>query len=61
MSENWNPMYCCADWVPNIDKINGFIATACARAGKFDLYDGKPFVFCPWCGTKLIVAALEDV
>jgi hypothetical protein len=52
---------CCDDWKPNVDKINSFITTACARAGKYDLYDGKPFVFCPWCGAARATRDPEDV
>lgn len=42
----------CPDWGEQIQKINGPIVLASIRAGK-DLYDGKPFVFCPWCGDRL--------
>ena len=44
---------CCEDWKPNIDKINGFIQTAAARANNFNIYTGIPFRFCPWCGTSV--------
>lgn len=47
-----NEEECCEDWKPNLDKINGFILTAAARSGNFNIYTGKPFVFCPWCGQK---------
>ncbi len=40
---------CCADWAPQTKKIDDFILLACARAGR-DLFDGKIFQFCPWCG-----------
>ena len=42
---------CCPDWQPGLAKINGFIVLQSIRVGK-DLYDGKPFIFCPWCGAK---------
>lgn len=42
---------CCADWTPGITKLNGPIVLQSIRAGK-DLYTGKPFLFCPWCGQK---------
>lgn len=44
----------CKDWQPNIDKINGFIAMQTHMAwGNKRGYDGKVFVYCPWCGKKL--------
>jgi hypothetical protein len=43
----------CSDWEPQIKKIDGPIHLASVRAGR-DLFDGKAFVYCPWCGTKLI-------
>lgn len=42
----------CADWKPQMEKINGPIVLQSLRAGR-DLYDGKAFKFCPWCGVRL--------
>jgi len=47
-------LYCtCADWEPEIAKVNGPIVLQSIRAGR-DLYTGKPFRFCPWCGLVLM-------
>lgn len=43
----------CNDWTPQIRQVNAPILLASLRAGKPDLYKGKPFAFCPWCGGKL--------
>lgn len=45
------PTKCCADWEANIPKVNGPIFLQTLRNGKG--YDGKPFTFCPWCGSQL--------
>ena len=45
---------CCKYYQEGIDKLNAPIVVASARAGK-DLYSGKPFNYCPWCGTKIRV------
>ena len=42
---------CCPDWKPGLAKIDNFIVLQSIRTGK-DLYDGKSFNFCPWCGAK---------
>lgn len=42
---------CCLDWKPGLAKIDSFIVLQSIRTGK-DLYDGKAFNFCPWCGAK---------
>jgi hypothetical protein len=42
----------CSDWDTEMPKINGPIILASIRAGH-NTYDGKPFRFCPWCGSKL--------
>jgi len=49
---------CCPDWTPGNNKIDAFIVNASLRAGK-DLYDGKPFKFCPWCGKEWRKSASE--
>ncbi len=43
----------CDDWAITMPKLNGPIVLASIRAGNPCLYDGKPFVFCPWCGNRL--------
>lgn len=42
----------CEDWAPEIEKVNGPIVLWSIRAGR-DLFNGKPFKFCPWCGAIL--------
>lgn len=49
----------CPDWEPNIKKVNGPILLQAARAGR-SLYDGEPFVFCPWCGSQLMNDEFES-
>ena len=43
---------CCEYHDEGSEKINAFIMTASARAGK-SLYDGKPWIYCPWCGEQI--------
>jgi len=41
----------CQDWKENLDKVNsGFTWKFIHGMGG---YDGKPFIFCPWCGERL--------
>ncbi len=42
---------CCDYYQEGLDKLNAPIILATVRAGH-DTYDGKPFVYCPWCGKK---------
>jgi len=42
----------CQDWKPQIKKVERPIVLQSIRAGR-DLFDGKPFRFCPWCGHEL--------
>jgi len=42
---------CCDYYQTGLDKINNIIALQVVRTGK-QVYDGKPFVYCPWCGKK---------
>ena len=44
--------YCCDDWDENILKVEGPIILQSVMAGR-DLYTGKPFTHCPWCGLEL--------
>jgi len=41
----------CADYARGIDKINGYIASGILH--QMPEYNGKPFKYCPWCGSKL--------
>jgi hypothetical protein len=43
----------CFDWKVQIEKINGPIKLQSVRSGFRWQYDGKPFIYCPWCGSKL--------
>lgn len=46
-------MFCkCEDYKENIDKINNYIILQAIRT-RSKGYDGKPFVYCPWCSQKL--------
>ena len=40
---------CCFDWLPGIEAINDIIILSSVRADR-DVYNYKPFRFCPWCG-----------
>ena len=41
----------CPDWKENLNKLNaGFALSAIHGMGG---YEGKQFVFCPWCQCKL--------
>ena len=42
----------CKDWEENIDKVNAPIVLQKIRGG-FTSWDGKAFVYCPWCSSKL--------
>ena len=41
----------CEAWKENTPKINGAIAVA---ANHGIPYDGLPYIYCPWCGTKIL-------
>lgn len=43
----------CGAWAANIDKVNGPIVLQSIRSGFRRQYDGAPFRYCPWCGSKL--------
>lgn len=44
----------CADWKENIGKVNAPTQLAVARSGgRYGHYDGKVFVYCPWCAQRL--------
>lgn len=49
----------CAEWAPNIAKVNGPMITMALRRGSTVAYDGVPFRFCPWCGTPLNGVVLD--
>jgi len=40
----------CNKWKKNISSLNACIASAFIHSVE---YKGKPFIYCPWCGTKL--------
>ena len=42
----------CKDWKPEVDKINGYITMSVIHG--MNQYDGKLFVYCPWCGKELL-------
>lgn len=42
---------CCADWTPEVKKINAPIFLAQARTQTQD-FRFKPWKFCPWCGAN---------
>jgi len=46
----------CEDWKENIPKINGPLSfMAASRPYMLEGMDlGKEFVYCPWCGFKLL-------
>lgn len=51
----------CKDWEPNISIINGYISMQANMAwGNKEGYSGKPFDYCPWCGSELVKEEVED-
>ena len=49
---------CCKDWETGMNKINDFIVFGWTHRM---LYDGKKFVYCPWCGKKLVDKDKEKI
>ena len=47
----------CRDWSENMDKIINLQVLEAIRTTRG--YDGKVFVFCPWCGKRLTVAVIK--
>ena len=47
---------CCFGWGPGVKKLNGVIEFGNARQIH---YDGRPFLFCPWCGKKIVTERVE--
>ena len=49
-------MECCKDWKENIEKVTAPAMLLYARNPHHypdgRVYDGKQFIFCPWCGKK---------
>ena len=41
----------CKDWKENLPKLNKPWGLYVAHGG--DGYDGKQFIYCPWCGKKI--------
>jgi hypothetical protein len=48
----------CRDWQENIDYLNAMLLLKWTHGGKG--YEGKPFVYCPWCGTRIATAGQPD-
>jgi hypothetical protein len=47
------PPCMCLDWQENIGFLNSMLLLKWNHGGKG--YEGKPFVYCPWCGQPLQV------
>lgn len=43
----------CKDWKENLPKLNSPFMMAISHPHIVKEYDGKIFVYCPWCGRKL--------
>lgn len=56
-----NEKYCCEDWPVQIELVNGPIVLQAARSGFRNQFQGKQFVFCPWCGKKRPTQANPDM
>jgi hypothetical protein len=54
--QGWWYVKCnCAEWKPNIDKVNAPLMFLHARNPTTSTgYDGIQFRFCPWCGNGLV-------
>lgn len=52
----------CAEWAPNIAKVNAPLQLAVARnPNTAPMYLGVPFRYCPWCGSFLNEEAPDQV
>jgi ribosomal protein S27AE len=49
----------CKDWDENLPKINAPLVLQQVRTGV--RYEGKPFQFCPWCGSALAESKQDTV
>jgi hypothetical protein len=50
--------YClCDDWQENIRILDGIFGSARIHGVT---YNGKFFVYCPWCGTALVEPQTEE-
>jgi len=47
-----NESVCCDDWQTGIDEINSFITLQSIRSSQPNIYTGRPFSYCPWCGIR---------
>lgn len=56
MSNSINRLCKCAEWEPNVSKINSVLSLHTVRTGW--QYDGVRFKFCPWCGSELLFVPL---
>lgn len=44
----------CPDWEPNTKILNAYVQMGVIHGmGDYKARNGKPFVYCPWCGEKL--------
>jgi len=43
----------CKDWKENIDKVNAPFLFQQARNPHLKGYDGRGFIYCPWCSALL--------
>jgi len=44
----------CPDWKPNMEKLNAPNLFLHARNSEtYKGYEGKIFIYCPWCGKEL--------
>ena len=46
----------CEEWKYGMRQLNGAIANHCNHHGR---YDAEWFAFCPWCGKKLEIKAIN--
>ncbi len=57
-SEAMTQLKCaCVDWIENIDRLN--FATMLAYTHGME-YEGKVFVYCPWCSAELQADAVKQ-
>ena len=42
---------CCGNYLPGVEELDRFTKYVSIR-NQDDIYRGKPFKYCPWCGEK---------
>jgi hypothetical protein len=52
------PLCQCQDWQENIPYLHDLVLLRWLHGGQG--YRGKPFVYCPWCGSKLTIEKSEQ-